>query len=59
MRAAMSKHRRPDPLAAAVLDVVANLRDERHLRLNVACELALHLAKIVANWLEQLGESDS
>ena len=52
------QHRRPDPLAAAVLDVVADRRDQRDLRLDVARELALDLAKIVANRLEQLGESD-
>ena len=52
------QHRRPDPLAAAVLDVVPDGRDQRDLRLDVAGELALDLAKILANRLEQLGESD-
>ncbi len=50
------QHRRADPLAAAVLDVVADRRDERDLRLDVPGELALDLAKVVANRLEHLRE---
>ena len=51
------QHRRPNTLAAAVLDVVPDRRDQRDLRLHVAGELALDLAKILANRLEQLRES--
>ena len=51
------QHGRPDPLAAAVLDVVADRRDQRDLRLHVPGELALDLAKVVANRLEHLRES--
>ena len=50
------QHGRPDPFAAAVLNVVPDRRDERNLGLYVAGKLALDLAKILANWLEQLGE---
>ena len=59
MRAAISSTAGPNPLAAAVLDVVADRRDQRDLRLDVAGELALDLAKILANRLEHLCESDS
>jgi hypothetical protein len=34
------------------------LRDQRHLRLDVTGKLALDLAKILANRLEQVGESE-
>ncbi len=37
------QHRRADAFAAAVLDVVADRRDERDLRLDVPRELALDL----------------
>ena len=49
--------RRADPLAAAVLDVVADRRNDGHLRLHVTRELALDLAEVVANRLEHLCEN--
>ena len=51
------QHRRPNPLAAAVLDVVADRGNERDLRLHVPGELAFDLAKVFANRLEHLRES--
>ena len=50
------QHSRADALAAAVLDVAADRRDQRHLRLDVTRELALDLAEIATNGLEQLRE---
>ena len=44
MRAAISSTAGPDALAAAVLDVVADGRNDGDLRLHVAGELALDLA---------------
>ena len=50
------QHRRPDPLAAALLDVAAHLRDERDAGLDVADELALDGLEILADGLEDLAE---
>ena len=43
-------------LAAALLDVLPDLGDERDLRLQVTAKLALDPDQIVANWLEQPDE---
>ena len=46
--------RRPDPLAAAGPDVLPDLRDQRHFRLDVARELLVDLLKVGADRLEDL-----
>ena len=50
---------RPDPLAAALLDVPPHLGDQRDARLDVTNELALDRFEILANRLEDLGEVGS
>ena len=48
------EHRRTDALAAARADVLADLRDQRDLRLDVACELLVDLLQVGADRLEDL-----
>jgi hypothetical protein len=48
------QHRRPDALAAALLDVFPHLGDERHARLNVPRELVFDTVEIGADRLEDL-----
>jgi hypothetical protein len=50
------QQRRPEPLAAAALDVTADFRNELHARLHVAHELSLDLLEVVADRLEYLRE---
>jgi hypothetical protein len=50
------QHRRADALSAAVLDVAADFRDDRDVRFDVACELALDLLEVEANGLEDVRE---
>src|SRR5580765_6497587 len=50
------QYRGPDPLAAALLDVLPDLRDERDLRLQVTAELALDFHQVVADRLEEPDE---
>ena len=51
------QHGRPHALAAAHLDVLAHLRDELDARLEVTGELALDVRELVADRLEDLGET--
>ena len=51
------QHRRADALAAALLDVIADRRNERDLRLEVTHEFALDLLQVLANRLEHLREN--
>ena len=48
------QHRRPDALAAARLDVLAHLGNQRDLRLDVPREFALDVLEVVADRLEDL-----
>jgi len=50
------QYRRTDSLAASLLNVVADRRDQRHLRLEMADEFALDLLQVAANRLEHLCE---
>jgi hypothetical protein len=56
---APSEHRRADAFAAAILDVVADRRDQGNLRLHVPGELAFDLTQIVANRPEHLRERET
>ena len=47
------QHSGPDALATALLDVLADLGDERDLRLQVTAELPLDPHEVVADRLEQ------
>ena len=49
------QHRRADPLAAAGLEVLPDLRDELHARLHVLQELLVDARQVVAHGLEDLG----
>ena len=51
------QHRRANALAAALLDVMADRRDQRDLRLEVTHEFAFDLLEVLANRLEHLREN--
>ena len=53
------QHRRPHALAARVLDVAADLRDEPDVRVHLAAELELDLLEVLAHGLEDVGERHS
>ena len=50
--------RRTNALAAALLDVVADGRNQRHLRFEMPHEFALDLFQVVTNRLEHLRKND-
>src|SRR4030095_4850935 len=50
------QYRRPDALAAAVLDVTPDFRDQIDLRLDVAVELRLDLLEVGPDRFEHLNE---
>ena len=52
------QHGGTNPLAAARLDVLPDLGDELHLRLDVADELAVHLLEVGADRLEDLRQGE-